>query len=86
MAWFTYLVPNSQDFFNGFPHEKYAVIALAKVHPGLEVRAFNVLVGSHGDNFQAVRALKLILGRHCSPGHSAHRGILRDESLHRDLA
>jgi len=33
MAWFTYLVPNSQDFFNGFPHEKYVVIALAKVHP-----------------------------------------------------
>ena len=31
MAWFTYLVPNSQDFFNGFPHEKNVVIALDKV-------------------------------------------------------
>ena len=33
MALFTYLIPSSQDFFNGFPHEKNVVIALDKVQP-----------------------------------------------------
>mgnify|MGYP003309972054 CR=1 FL=1 len=33
MALLTYLIPSSQDFFNGFPHEKNVVIALDKVQP-----------------------------------------------------
>ena len=33
MAEFTYLIPSSQDFFMGFPHDKKVVIALDKVHP-----------------------------------------------------
>ena len=33
MAEFTYLIPSSQDFFKGFPHDKNVVIALDKVHP-----------------------------------------------------
>ena len=33
MALFTYLMPSSQDFFIGFPHEKNVVIALDKVQP-----------------------------------------------------
>ena len=33
IAEFTYLIPNSQDFFKGFPHEKKEVIAVDNVHP-----------------------------------------------------
>jgi hypothetical protein len=33
MLEFTYLIPSSQDFFIGFPHDKNVVIALDKVHP-----------------------------------------------------
>ena len=33
IAWFTYLIPNSQDFFRGFPHDKNVAIALDKVQP-----------------------------------------------------
>ena len=33
IAWLTYLIPNSQDFFKGFPHDKNVVIALDNVHP-----------------------------------------------------
>ena len=33
MAEFTYLIPSSQDFFKGFPHDKKVVIALDKVQP-----------------------------------------------------
>ena len=33
MAWFTYLIPNSQDFFIGFPHDKNVATALDNVHP-----------------------------------------------------
>ena len=29
----TYLIPSSQDFFIGFPHDKNVVIALDKVQP-----------------------------------------------------
>ena len=31
--WLTYLIPNSQDFFKGFPHDKSVAIALDKVQP-----------------------------------------------------
>ena len=33
MAEFTYLIPSSQAFLIGFPHDKKVVIALDKVHP-----------------------------------------------------
>ncbi len=33
MAEFTYLIPNSQDFFKVFPHEKNDVIAVDNVQP-----------------------------------------------------
>ena len=33
IASLTYLIPSSQDFFNGFPHDKNEVIALDKVQP-----------------------------------------------------
>jgi hypothetical protein len=29
----TYLIPSSQDFFIGFPHDRKVVIALDKVQP-----------------------------------------------------
>ena len=33
IAEFTYLIPSSQDFFKGFPHEKKEVIAVDNVQP-----------------------------------------------------
>ena len=33
MAEFTYLIPNSQDLFRVFPHEKNEVIAVDSVQP-----------------------------------------------------
>ena len=33
MAKLTYLIPSSQDFFIGFPHDKKVVIALDRVQP-----------------------------------------------------
>ena len=33
MAKLTYLIPSSQDFFSGFPHDKNVATALDKVHP-----------------------------------------------------
>ena len=30
---YTFLIPSSQDFFKGFPHDKNVVIALDKVQP-----------------------------------------------------
>ena len=33
IAWLTYLIPNSQDFFNGFPQDKKVVIAVDNVQP-----------------------------------------------------
>ena len=33
IAEFTYLIPSSQDFFAGFPHDTNVVTALDKVQP-----------------------------------------------------
>ena len=78
--------PTDQLAESDLLQHSFQFVSLAEVHPGLEVRAFNVLVGSNGDNVQAVCVLKLLVGRHCSPGHSAHSGVLGYEASHRDLA
>jgi hypothetical protein len=43
MAEFTYLIPSSQAFLIGFPHEKKVVIALDNVHPVPCVFLFYIL-------------------------------------------
>ena len=51
IAWLTYLVPNSQDFFKGFPHDKNVAIAALAINRIASVFDVMAISRKHGGSF-----------------------------------